>query len=887
MNLVRGIFLALVILLCGAAQAAAAPPRFHFDTTPGRLLKSVLPERYALTLTLDPQAERFGGQAVLTLRVRQPVAFIVLHAKDLQARRAQLGERRLVVTPDEATQTWTLTPEDGAPIAAGAHRLEIDYDGKVRENGSGLFVAPHRALGQPARMLATQLEAVYARAVFPAFDEPAFRSIFELTVRAPAGYEVMSNMNPTSTQDEGAMRVHRFAPTPPMPSYLVAVAVGRFDALPGQAAGVPLRVLSAPGKREQGAYALEVLGQLLPYFNGYFGVPYALPKLDLLAVPSNRQGAMEDWGLISFAESTLLFDPATSSVQSRRGIFSIVAHELAHQWFGNLVTAASWEEIWLNEAFATWLAAKATDRFNPDWQVPLRRRLDIERAMARDATVATRAIRSGPVPEDSVFDVFDGITYGKGGAVLTMLESWIGPERFRRGLGAYMQERRLSNATAGDLWFHIARASGRDVGAVAASWTDQPGFPVVSIVTQCTAGRTRVELKQQRFMTDGTTSAALWKIPLVLAHGGRQHTVLLDRPASTVTLPGCPQQPTLLNPAGDGFYRVDYGPAQRAALPQHYAALPAPTQVTVLSDTFALAQAGRVPMAAYLELLTALPAVQGPSRAALFAQARSGLGFLASALAGTPAEAPLFAAARALLSPELSVLGWQPRSGEDSETDALRGSLIEELARYDDEATVARARELFDADESGRAPLPPSIRAAVVRAVGRHADPARFAQLMARLKGAQNERDRRLYARALAGTRDATLARQMLALSLQPDLPNNIAPWLPGMVGDEPAHAGMAYAFVVEHWARLAERVGGMFGGGAWLLPGVSENFADRDAARRLQADQQRLAGKPGAAAAARVAAQIELHDQVRTRESERLRAALEAMPGRVAARQP
>ncbi|WP_310383209.1 M1 family metallopeptidase [Roseateles sp.] len=868
----------LLLTLAVAAQGALAQPRFDFDTTPGRLLKSVMPEHYTLSLALDPDAEHFSGQAVLSLRVRHPVAFIVLHARELKATRAQLGKRLLVVTPDEQTQTWTLTPTDGAPIAAGMHRLELDYDGQVRNNGSGLFQSPHQALGKPVRLLATQLQAVYARTVFPSFDEPAFRTVFELAVRAPKGYEVLSNMNQTSAVDEGSMRVHRFAPTPPMPSYLVAVAVGRFDSLSSSAAGVPLRVLSAPGKREQGAYALEALQKLLPYYNDYFGIPYALPKLDLLAVPSNRQGAMEDWGLISFAESTLLFDPATSGTQAQRFVFSLVAHEVAHQWFGNLVTAASWEEIWLNEAFATWLAEKATNRFNPAWQVLLRRRLDIEEAMARDATAATRAIRSGPVPEDRVFDVFDGITYDKGGAVLTMLEHWIGADAFRRGLGEYMQARRLSSATAGDLWFHIGKASARNVSAVAASWTDQPGFPLVTVATRCVGGKTRVELNQQRFTTSGEAGTALWQIPVVLSHGGALSTVLLDRPARSLVLPGCPPQPTLVNPAGDGFYRVAYGPAQQAALTANYAALPASVQVALLSDTFALAQAGRLPMTAYLDLLVALPRAQGPGRAALFAQARAGLDFLARSLAASPAEAPLFTAARALLAPELEAVGWLPRAGEDSETEALRNSLIRQLARFDDPATIERARALFDADEAGREPLPAAIRAAVVSATGRHADAPRFAQLMERLQKAQSEKDRRLFAGALASTRDPAQARRVMELSLTGELPNNIAPWLPGMVGDESAHAAMAYAFVVEHWAELAEKTGGMFGARAWLLPAASESFNEPAAARRLLADQQRLAGDPGTAPALQVAAQIELRSVIRARESEQLGKALEAL---------
>jgi aminopeptidase N len=463
--------LTLVLLAACVPALAPAQPRFHFDRTPGLLPKAVQAPHQALTLDLDPERDHFDGESTLTLSLRQPQPDLLLHAHQLTARRSVLlsarGERPLTVVADEKTQTWRLVPVDGRPLPAGRVTLRLAWTGRVQDNGSGLYRAPFRAQGVEQRMLATQLQAIYARTVFPAFDEPAFRTRFELSVRAPAGYEVLSNMPAVATQAVGDRVVHRFAATPPMPAYLVAVTVGRFDTLAGRAAGVPLRIVTAPGKREQGRYALAATQRLLPYYTAYFGQPYALPRLDQLAVPSSRDGAMEDWGLISYTESALLFDPATGNTGHQRGIFNIVAHEVAHQWFGNLVTAASWEEIWLNEAFATWMADKASEHFNPQWQLGLRRRSDIDQAMERDGGPATRAIRSGAVLEDRVFDVFDDITYAKGGAVLGMLEAWIGPDRFRRGLAAYMKERRMSNATAGDLWFHIGRASGRDVAAVA------------------------------------------------------------------------------------------------------------------------------------------------------------------------------------------------------------------------------------------------------------------------------------------------------------------------------------------------------------------------------------------------------------------------------------
>ncbi len=879
--------------LPAAAQTPPLQPRFDFDSAPGQLPKAVVPLRHAMTLALDPGAEGFSGEASVLLRVRQPVPALVLNAHELAATSAVLAgsaggaDRPLTVRPGVAPQTWQMVPADGLPIAAGEHRLQLAWTGGVQRTGSALFRVPHQAFGKPVAMLATQLQAVYARMLFPSFDEPAFRTVFEISVRAPKGYEVFSNMPARAepAADSESTVVHRFTATPPMPSYLVAVAVGRFDSLAGAAAGVPLRILAAPGKGPQGAYAMGVTQQLLPYFTDYFGVPYALPKLDQVAVPGTRNGAMEDWGLISYAESLLLFDPASSDTNTQRRVFSLVAHEIAHQWFGNLVTAASWEEIWLNEAFATWMAEKATAHFNPEWQIPLRRRQAIDFAMGRDAGPSTRAIRSGAVPEDRVHDVFDGITYDKGGAVLSMLEGWIGADAFRRGLAAYMAERRLSNATAGDLWHHLGKAAGRDVAAVASSWTDQPGFPAVVMQSRCDAGKTQLTLTQRRFRTDGVASdATVWKVPMVLLHGGQTQTLLLQQAQQTHELPGCPALPTLLNPGGEGFYRVAYPAAQQQALSQALVQLPSTAQAALLSDTFALAQAGELPMSAWLTLMAGLSQVQDTGRPALYEHARSRFGQLRTLMHGSAGAPALDAAARALFGPALEALGWVPRAGESSEDAALRSALIQALARHGDSAVVQRAQSLFDDDQAGRAALPPGVRAGVLRAVGYGGDAARFGQLMARLKAAQREEDRWLLASAVGATPHPALARQVLVLSLSDDLPGNIAVELPGMVADQPAHGEMAYRHVLQHWPRLAERAGTMFGAQGWLLPDAASSFSNADDAVRLRADQLRLAGPTGASSAARVAAAIEMRAALRNREAERLPAALTALTQQLAA---
>jgi len=877
----------LACLVAPCAQDAAAQARFDFDTTPGNLLKTVVPVRYGLRLDLDPARDGFTGRAEIVIDVRQPIQAVVLHAHQLTASRTELSQdgrtRGLRVGPGPIEQSWALSPTDALPIVPGRYTLHIDYSGSVNRSGAGLYRADYVSAGKPGRVLATQLESVYARQVFPSFDEPAFRAVFELSVRAPHGLEVVSNMPRAESRPDGSGTLHRFQPTPPMPSYLVAVSVGRFDALAGRAAGVPLRILTAPGKRANATYAMRVTQQVVPFYDAYFGVPYALPKLDQLAVPSVRQGAMEDWGLISYSENAVLFDPARSSPDTERGVFSTVAHEIAHQWFGNLVTAASWDEIWLNEAFATWMANKAMARFNPLWHTALERRFPLDWTMAGDAGDATRAIRSGPVSEASVFDVFDGITYVKGGAVLGMIEQWVGEEQFRRGLAAYMRERKFSNATAGDLWYHMAQASQSDVAAVAASWTDQPGYPLLEVASVCEGQQTRVTVSQRR-MRDGaapssTASAgvtrALWQVPVRLARGSEMSTVLLVDPQQSFALSGCSDASVVANAGGIGFYRVKYGEASAAALTQNFARLAPADQVALLSDTFALAQAGELSMTSWFALVKQISQVAGPARATLFELAGSGFRFLDNAMAGTPTQPLLRAAGRGVFGPELARLGWTDRRGDDPQTLKLRGKLIELLARFDDAPTIAEALKRFDADESKHAQLPPSIRSQVLEAVGIHADRARFDQLMARLKTAGGEEDRWVYASALAGGRDEIRAKELMAAALAGITTPNVAFELPGMVSSQSPFGPLAYSFTLDHWDELAKIAGDTMWGRHWLLPNAAARFNEAARAAQLIEDQKRKAGADGAMPAARTAARIALLSAVRQRDAATLQTLL------------
>lgn len=858
------------------AAQAPAQPRFTFDATPGQLPKDAIPSEYRLALDLDPAKETFTGMADIALKVRRPVEAIVLNAFGLTAGPIALtgpgGARPMTAADDKAKRQWRIA--DGRTIEQGEYTLRIAYTGIVNKAGEGLFGVSYAAEGGPARMLATQLEPIAARSVFPGFDEPSFRASFAITVTAPSAYEVVSNMPVASRDVQAAVTRWQFAPTPPMPTYLVAVSVGQFDALEDSVDGIPLRILTARGKKEDARYAMDVTKKVLPFYRGYFGVPYALPKLDQVAVPGVRNGAMEDWGLISYVEDALLHDPAKSSIENKQAVFGVVAHEIAHQWFGNLVTAASWDEIWLNEAFATWMQDKATARFNPDWQIPLNRVLTRQRVMRGDATPATRAIRSGPVYETAVFDVFDGVTYTKGGAVLEMIEAYIGPDAFRRGLAAYFEGQKMSNATAGDLWHYLSQSSGTNVATVARSWTDQNGHPLLRVRVACDNGKQALELEQQRFsVDDAVDTTSLWQVPFAVSVGSAapKRFLLTERRGQFETGP-CTTAPLLVDSSA-GFFRVQYPPEHLRRLTHAFPKLSPSARLAQLADVFALGEAGRVPLAEYLSLLSRLRVASDPATLVLFLQANHALASLNDAMYGTPAQEPLNAYARTKLGPMLEQLRWKVSASDTAVALSLRNDLIEALGTFGDETTFRKSMELFKAERNGGTTIDPSIRPGVMANVGHRADAEVFAELVKRMTTAIRVEDGWLYASALARVEDAALARQFLALTLGDDVPIQMVSWLPGMVAGNHTHGAMTYAFVLENFDALSRKTSEH--GRPHLLPGAASGFNETARATALIADQKRLLGEAGEKAAKEKAAAIVLKSRIREREGASLAAFL------------
>jgi len=602
--------LALALL---AAGAAGAEPRFSFHSTPGKLPKEVVPVHYSLRVVPEIGKDQFNGRIEIDLDVAKPVKALTLNAANLTFRSAVLvtgrAEATLGAGVDAKNETVTLTPPAGGMIRAGRHRLRIDYTGPIGKHSQGFFQVPYKVRegGKlvDKKMLATHFEPVHARKMFPSWDEPAFRATFDIAAEIDDGLTAVSNMPVLKVSPlPGGRKEVAFARSVSMPTYLVALFIGEMDSLQDEVDGIKLGIYTVKGKAEQARFAMQSTKQIVRYFNDYFGERYALPKLDQVALPGGFGGAMENWGAIVYIESRLALDPVASSLKLQQSIYGLIAHEIAHQWFGNLVTMAWWDNLWLNEAFASWMATKTAEKFHPQWQAELRRTPRVEEAMLEDARKTTHPVQT-PVEQDSrAFDLFDSITYNKGEAFLYMLEAYLGENAFREGVRRYMRAHRFSNTTTADLWHHLSEASGQDVKVFAAQWTEQPGFPLVKIGQRCEGGRSVVTLTQERFtLNDPQAKPLSWQVPVTLAAAGvESRPVLLGAAPAEVRFARC--EP--VRAVRVGYYRVLYDDASFAQLVGALGKLDAADRLRLLSDSFALVQAGRADVTRYLRLVDQL-----------------------------------------------------------------------------------------------------------------------------------------------------------------------------------------------------------------------------------------------------------------------------------------
>lgn len=786
-------FGALIAAFLAAGSAFAAEP--HQDRVV--LPKTAVPIHYRLDIAPDAQAKTFRGTVAITLKVVTPTKDIVLNAADLAFRSVSLSGRseKPAVAFNEEQQTATLHyPTD---IAPGEYTLSIAYDGKIFDSPAGLFALDYAGVDGKKRALFTQFENSDARRFLPSWDEPGIKATYTLSVTLPANEMPVSNM-PVEAEKPlpGGQKTVLFKTTPKMSSYLLFYGQGDFERISRKVDGVDVGVIFKRGDGAKATFALEAACEILPFYNSYFGTPYPLPKLDMIAGPGQSQffGAMENWGAIFYFEKTLLFDPKTSDEGDRRGAFITIAHEMAHQWFGDLVTMAWWDDLWLNEGFASWMEYKAADKLHPDWNIWLQGTRSKEYAMGSDARRGTHPIIQPITDVLQASQAFDEITYTKGAAVIRMLEDHLGEAAFRAGVRSYMQKYAYGNTVTNDLWTELEKASGQPVTEIAHGFTLQPGVPLISV----TRNKSGITLTQSRFAVDDSGKEKLtWHVPVTVSavDGKVLWRGIVGAEPVEVSLPK--GSVAVVNAGQAGYYRTLYDSKLFAALAERFAGLSPYDQLGLLSDTNALGRNGNAPVTDILVLLgKASPAMEGDVQQAIASQT----GGLAQLLKELPGEAMAKAYSAAVLKPLFAQVGWDEKAGENSNTALLRSELIEALGRsVSDAAVIGEAKTRFEAFLQNPASLAPGIRSAVLAVVAKNADPATWEKLHQLAKATKNSMELREYYRLLGAAKDPAIAQKALDLSLSDDVPETLRPALVSAVSSE--NPELAFDFAVAHRA--------------------------------------------------------------------------------------
>ncbi len=805
-------YLLATALFLFVLSPVGAEEKFDFAGTPGKLPKDVRPEQYAIRIVPDVDALTFTGSETVELEVAQPVTQLVLNALDLEITAASVDGQALskkAIKLDRAEQTLILSlPNE---LTAGKHELALKFSGKINAQGQGLFYARYQESGTAEKklLLGTQFEATDARRMFPCWDEPSFRARFQLTAVVPQKFMAVSNMPIEEEKKTDAGHEVRFGVTPAMASYLVVLCAGEFETIEGEQDGVKLRVVTTKGKAESGRYALESAAKILHYYNEYFGVPFPLPKLDLIALPGGFGGAMENWGGITYYESVLLFDAKSSALGTKQNVFAVVAHEMAHQWFGDLVTMAWWDNLWLNEGFASWMGAKCTDQFNPDWNEWLRRseprnptrRIGFPKdtAMQADARSTTHPVQQPVKTEAEAGSAFDEITYQKGRSIIRMIESFLGPDVFRDGIRKYIATHKYSNTTTADLWDALTEVSGKPVGEIAPAWTEQPGFPEI----QFSRDGSTLHVEQKRFTVHSQDAPELqWQVPLTYGVEGiaTPNSFLLREDAADLPNEVPEDRAVKLNIGDAGYYRVAYDAASWKLLLKVSDGLTEADHVNLLLDAWAQVEAGTEPLAHYLELAEK---VTDKDELAVYDQIIDTLTMINRLLAGDPLRPRFQQYARGLIRPAFDRVSWNPKPGQPAAITLLRASLIRGLGVLGDSDIIASCRSRFDKFLDDPSEIPPDLRPAVFSVVGRYADNRTWEKLHQLGEKTTSTEEKGNYYEALGKAIAPELVSRTLALALTDELPTSRAGSLLGFSARYGEHTELVWDFAKAHMKAL------------------------------------------------------------------------------------
>ena len=747
----------VVAAFCSLAAAAQQPPQL-------RLPDTVAPTSYRVQLKLDPGKDTFSGHIAIKIEVKQPANLIWLNGTGLSISEASLrsGGRTMAAKSVPGGNDFIGLQFD-SNVPAGAAQIDIQYTGKVRQHdSSGVF---HMA-ENGNDYLFTQFESTDARGAFPCFDEPSYKVPWQLTLDVPQQDDAVSNTPIVTDSANAGRKTYIFKETKPLPSYLIAFAVGQFDFVPAGYAGknhVPVRIVTPKGHAADAKYAAEVTATILTRLEDYYGIPYPFEKSDQVAIPSTFGfGAMENAGMVTYGQTILLANPERDTVARQRECASVEAHELAHQWTGDLVTTAWWNDIWLNEAFATWMEQKIIAEWKPEWHTRVEDVNSKLEAEADDSLISARKIRQEIKTKGDISNAFDAITYQKGAAVIGMFESWVGPEQFRKGVQAYLKKYAFGNATAPEFLDAISSATKKDVTQPFSTFLNQAGVPLVSVSLDCNQSAPTLHIQQQRFLPLGSKGSTdqNWQIPVCIRYGtgdkDQSACKLISDPKEEWTLKAnsCPAW-VQANDNAVGYYRVDYEKSLLENLTKGDVdqRLSAAERVDFIGNASALAGGGKLPPADALGLVETFHSdperyvVEGALDLALEPRLH---------LVPQSLEPNYQRFLQKNFGKRAHELGWIPKPGEADSVRLLRPTLVPDIATYGGDQELAKqGRALAEKWFQDRSSVDPNMVNAVLRTAAYYGDKNLFEEFLAQYKKTKDRQERQRLLRSMASFRDA------------------------------------------------------------------------------------------------------------------------------------
>ena len=810
------------------------------------LPETARPSKYRIKLQPDLENFTFDGEQSVDLLILEATSTIVLNSIDLEISNTTLHANGTTLTSKSVTidkDAETATLDFGETIQPGDARLEMVFTGELNNKLMGFYRSEYTSQDGETRYLATtQFEPTDARRAFPCWDEPAKKATFEVTLVFSDEYQAVSNTPVVEEAVPGpGLKSVRFAETPIMSTYLLVFIVGNLTSIEERAAGgTTVGVWTTPGKEDQASFALDTSVKLLSYFNEYFGIPYPLPKLDHIAIPDFAAGAMENWGAVTYRETALLVDPDNSSAGTRQRVAEVIAHEMAHMWFGDLVTMEWWDDLWLNESFASWMGNKAVDWLFPEWEMWTQFvNMDTNRALSLDGLKNSHPIEQAVKNPAEVSQLFDAISYSKGASVIRMLENFLGEESFRKGLNRYLSSHMYDNARTEDLWSALETESGRPVTAIMDSWVKQMGYPVLQVESDRTGGQTTLSVTQERFVydrflgdgePDSDTDNEVWRVPVSASQGSEESAVtVMDGRQTQIDVPGSGDGWVKLNPLQTGFFRVNYSTEdwQRLVPAIESLELHATDRLGVQNDAYALSRAGLLPVTQFLSLAQAY---KNEGDASVWSDLASNLRDIEQLISDEAIHPAYQGFAREIFGPAARKIGWEPKSGEGHLDALLRSTVLSQAGSYHDPGVTAQASERFQKYLQDRETLAPDLRGVVFALAAQSGGKDVYDQIWG-LEGETDLAEEKIrLLMSLTRFQRPELLNSTLADSLSAKVRSQDSITLVAGVAANPKGRDLAWEFVKDNWAEFDRRYGGG-GFGLMRLVSICSHFNSQEKA--------------------------------------------------------